>query len=578
MDEFMQAPADRPHFRWWPKRVPHGIPPAQTTLWDNLAITARRYPDRDAYLFLGGRITWAGVHERAEALAGWLVEEAGVAPGDRVVLCMQNSPQYAIAFYAILRARAVVVPVNPMTRADELPHYVEDPQARVAIIAADLLPEFERAQAGLPADARLATVLVTRYLDHADPASLPPDEQPPAAWRPWLEADPVLPGWARRWTDALAAGHRPPAHAGEPDDLVALCYTSGTTGKPKGCMHSHRTIGHNVMASPLWANASAADVTFGVVPMFHITGMLFGLHVPVYLGQTVVQLPRWDRELAGLLISRHRVTGWVNIPTMIIDLLASPNFASFDLSSLRSISGGGAAMPAAIAERLKAQYGLAYAEGYGLTETAAPSHSNPPDDPRLQCLGVPYVGVDSRVIDPETLAEVPVGEQGEIIVRGPQVFLGYWGRPADTEAAFVEFEGRRYLRTGDLGRVDEDGYFYITDRLKRMINASGFKVWPAEVEAMFYKHPDVQEACIIATHDAYRGESVKLVAVLRPQAVGRVDAAALIAWAREHMAAYKVPREVEFVDVLPKSGSGKVLWRVLQAQEKERRQAARPEA
>ena len=190
---------------------------------------------------------------------------------------------------------------------------------------------------------------------------------------------------------------------------------------------------------------------------------------------------------------------------------------------------------------------------------------------------MPYVGVDSRVIDPETLAEVPVGEQGEIIVRGPQVFLGYWGRPADTEAAFVEFEGRRYLRTGDLGRVDEDGYFYITDRLKRMINASGFKVWPAEVEAMFYKHPDVQEACIIATHDAYRGESVKLVAVLRPQAAGRVDAAALIAWAREHMAAYKVPREVEFVDVLPKSGSGKVLWRVLQAQEKERRQAARPD-
>jgi len=567
MDEIMQAPADRPHFRFWPARVPHGIPPAQTTLWDNLAITARRYPDRDAYIFLGGRIPWAGVRDRAEALAGWLVEAAGVAPGDRVLLCMQNSPQYVIAFYAIMRARGVVVPVNPMTRADELPHYIQDPEARVAIVAADLLPEFERAQSLLPPDARLATVLVARYLDHADPARLAPDEQPPQAWRPWLEADPILPEWAVRWSDAVGAGHRPPPYAGEPDDLVALCYTSGTTGSPKGCMHSHRTIGHNVIASPLWANTSVADVTLGVVPMFHITGMVFYAHVPAYLGCTVVLMPRWDRELAGLLISRHRVTAWTNIPTMIIDLLASPNFASFDLSSLRSISGGGAAMPAAIAERLKAQYGLDYAEGYGLTETSAPSHSNPPDAPKLQCLGIPYVGVDARVIDPDTLAELPPGEQGEIIVRGPQVFLGYWRRPADTEAAFVEFEGRRYLRTGDLGRTDEDGYFYITDRLKRMINASGFKVWPAEVEAMFYKHPDVQEACIIATRDTYRGESVKLVVVPRPHAVGRIRAEDLIAWAREHMAAYKVPREVAFVDSLPKSGSGKVLWRVLQAQE-----------
>src|SRR5690606_19167030 len=293
-----------------------------------------------------------------------------------------------------------VVPVNPMTRADELPHYIDDPQARVAIVAADLLPEFETAQAGLPADARLATVLVARYSDHADTGSLAPDEQPPPAWRPWLEADPAMPPWARRWSDALDADHRPPPYAGEADELVALCYTSGTTGKPKGCMHSHRTIGHNVIVSPLWANASVADVTLGVVPMFHITGMLFYLHVPAYLGCTVVLMPRWDRELAGLLISRHRVTTWTNIPTMIIDLLASPNFASFDLSSLRRMSGGGAAMPAAIAERLKAQYGLDYAEGYGLTETAAPTHSNPPDAPRLQCLGIPYVGVDARVIDP----------------------------------------------------------------------------------------------------------------------------------------------------------------------------------
>jgi fatty-acyl-CoA synthase len=216
-------------------------------------------------------------------------------------------------------------------------------------------------------------------------------------------------------------------------------------------------------------------------------------------------MPRWDRELAGRLISRWKVTGWTNIPTMVIDLLGSPNFASFDLSSLTSIGGGGAAMPQAVAQRLLEQYGLYYVEGYGLTETAAPSHNNPPDNPKQQCLGVPIFGTDSRVVDPETLKEMPQGEQGEIIIHGPQVFRGYWQQPEATAKAFIEFEGKPFFRSGDLGRVDEDGYFFITDRLKRMINASGFKVWPAEVETLMFKHPAIQEACIISTKDAYRG-------------------------------------------------------------------------
>jgi fatty-acyl-CoA synthase len=284
-------------------------------------------------------------------------------------------------------------------------------------------------------------------------------------------------------------------------------------------------------------------------------------------GCRLVVLPRWDRHVAAQAIARFRITHWPNIPTMVIDLLASPNFAQYDLSSLVLIGGGGAAMPQAVAQRLFEQYGLRYAEGYGLTETAAPSHNNPPDAPKQQCLGIPFMSVDARVLDPDTLQEMPQGEAGEIVMRGPSVFSGYWKRPEATEAAFVMFEGQRYFRSGDLGRVDEDGYFFITDRLKRMINASGFKVWPAEVEALMFRHPAIAEACVISTQDAYRGESVKAVVVLRDSARGQVSEQDIMDWCRDNMAVYKCPRVVQFVEALPKSGSGKVMWRLLQEQE-----------
>ena len=277
-------------------------------------------------------------------------------------------------------------------------------------------------------------------------------------------------------------------------------------------------------------------------------------------------MPRWERELAGRLISHYQVTSWTNIPTMVIDLLASPNFASFDLSSLKYIGGGGAAMPQAVAQRLLEQYGLRFCEGYGLTETAAPSHSNPPDHPKQQCLGIPFMSTDARVISPDTLEEVAQGEQGEIVVNGPEVFEGYWQRPEATEQSFMELDGKRFFRTGDLGRVDEDGYFFITDRLKRMINASGFKVWPAEVESLMFRHPAIQEACVISAKDAYRGETVKAVVVLRAGHEA-TTAEQIIQWCHDNMAVYKAPRLVQFVTALPKSGSGKVMWRMLQEQE-----------
>ncbi|HWS76495.1 MAG TPA: long-chain fatty acid--CoA ligase [Quisquiliibacterium sp.] len=566
-------PADRPHWRFWPKRMPRAIPVPATSLWENLEISARRYPDKPALDYLGHAISYAALRDQAEALAGWLQQRAGVQRGDRVLLMMQNSPQFVIGFYAIMRADAVVVPVNPMSRADELGHYIADPEAKVAICATDLVAHLAGGDAQLPPEQRLRAMLVTRYCDCL-PREIDAVHRPPEAWLEWLYAAPQLPPGAHAWTDALAAGLKPAPHRSTGEDLAALCYTSGTTGKAKGCMHTHASLGHNTVASGVWTSGTAADVSLGVLPMFHISGMQYAVHGPIWLGSTNVVLPRWDRDLAGRVISHHRVNSWTNIPTMIIDLLGSPRLEEYDLSSLGYIGGGGAAMPQAVAERLEKQFGLRYAEGYGLTETAAPSHANPPDAPKLQCLGVPFIGTDARIVDPDTLAELGAGQTGEIVIHGPQVFKGYWRRPADTEAVFFELDGKRFFRTGDLGHFDEDGYFFITDRLKRMINASGFKVWPAEVEAMLFKHPAVLEACIIATRDAYRGESVKAVIVLRAEARASAREEDIVAWAREHMAAYKVPREVEFVDALPKSGSGKVMWRLLQEQEATRGSAA----
>jgi fatty-acyl-CoA synthase len=249
---------------------------------------------------------------------------------------------------------------------------------------------------------------------------------------------------------------------------------------------------------------------------------------------------------------------------MLIDLLAAPDSASFDLSSLRYIGGGGAAMPRAIAERLRDQYGLNYIEGYGLTETAAPCHSNPLQAPRPQCLGVPYIGVVALVIDPDTLTPLGPGQTGEIVIHGPQVFKGYWQRPAETEEVFIEINGRRFFRTGDLGQYDDQGYYTMVDRLKRMINASGLKVWPAEVENIMFAHPAIQEVCVIGARDPYRGETVKALIVPRPGREAECSAVAIEQWARERMAAYKVPRQVELVPSLPRSPAGKVLWRELQ--------------
>ncbi len=344
-------------------------------------------------------------------------------------------------------------------------------------------------------------------------------------------------------------------------------YTSGTTGQPKGCMHTHASAQATTVPYLHWRGAQEGSVVLSALPMFHVTGMQAGMNSPIHLAATIVILSRWDRDCAGLQIERARVTNWSAITTMMVDFLSNPRLTSYDLSSLRVLGGGGAAMPEALARKLEEVIGLPFVEGYGLSETMAPSHINPPQRPKRQCAGIPFFNTDARVIDPESKRELGPGEVGEIIVHGPQVFRGYWNQPEETARAFIEHDGKRFFRTGDLGYYDEDGYFFVTDRLKRMINCAGYKVWPAEVESMLYAHPAIQEACVIGARDAYRGETVKALIVPKAECRGKIDAEDIIEWARARMAAFKVPRVVVFVDELPRTATGKIFWRKLQEEE-----------
>ncbi|MFS8979951.1 long-chain fatty acid--CoA ligase [Cupriavidus necator] len=569
-----EAGSSRAHFKFWPTHVPTEIAPPETSLWYNLEVSAHRYAEKAAVRYFGNAMTFREIAAQATALAGWLQKKAGVKKGDRVLLYMQNCPQFIVSYYAILRADAVVVPVNPMNRSEEFKHYVTDAQARVAICTADLAVGVEQAVSELASAERLQHLLVTQYADALPPTHEHPEDAPPA----WLTTPHPLPVGATAWVEALGAGLQPGPHTAGPDDMAVMPYTSGTTGFPKGCIHTHRSVMHNAVGGGTWSGSGAESVILSVLPLFHVTGMQYGMNGPIYSGATVVMLPRWDREVAGRLISRYQVTHWTNISTMVIDFMASPNLAQFDLSSLRYIGGGGAAMPQAVAERLKTRFGLCYVEGYGLTETMAPTHINPIENSKLQCLGIPIFNTDARVIDPDTLEDLPPNVVGEIIIAGPQVFMGYWHNPDETRRAFINIDGKMFFRTGDLAKVDDDGYFFLMDRLKRMINASGYKVWPAEIENLLYKHPAVAEACVIGSSDSYRGESVKAIIVLRADARGRISSQEIIEWAKNNMAAYKYPRIVEFVEALPKSSTGKVLWRKLQEDEDARCEARGAEA
>ena len=542
------------HLAFWPKTQPRHLSLPETNLFFNAEVSAARYPDKPFLVFYDTPVTFRQFKDEAERIAGFLQRECGVKKGDRVLLYMQNSPQFVLAYYGILRADAVVVPVNPMNMTEELRHYVSDTGATVAFAPQDLL-----GQIAPLLEEGLKNIVVVTYSDYIRAQHDYPVPAFVSAPRQQFDSPGLTP-----WSEMLARALRPGPMTAGPNDLAVMPYTSGTTGYPKGCMHTHRSVMYNAVAGVQWVGTVPDSVLLSVLPFFHVTGMQGSMNSPLYAGSTLVLLPRWDRDVAARLIQRYRVNGVQLISAMVVDLVSNPRLGDYDLSSLTRISGGGAAMPEAIAQKLNDLLGIPYVEGYGMSETMAATHQNPLNRPKKQCLGMPLYDVDSRIIDPVTLEEVPQGESGEIIVSAPQVMQGYWNNPRATQEAFIERDGKRFLRTGDIAMIDEDGYFFMVDRMKRMINASGFKVWPAEVEALMYHHPAIREACIIAAPDEKRGETVKAVVVLKEEYRGKVSEQDIMDWAHANMAAYKSPRIIEFREALPKSGSGKVMWREMQ--------------
>ncbi|MEP1445957.1 MAG: long-chain-fatty-acid--CoA ligase [Paraglaciecola sp.] len=555
------------HYQVWPPGVPHDIDIPNHTLWDNLHNRAASDPDEIGMEFVGHTYTWKEFEQQALWLAG-AMQNLGLKTGDRVLLFAQNCPQFAIGLHAAFRCGAVVVTINPMNKAAELAFSISNSGAKYAISAAEIAPELGLANKQLDSEHQLEHLIAFSTAD-----ALPKPEQVPSVWRDWLCAKhelPALPnGSVHDWSSLIDKKQLPDELAINPDDLALLMYTSGTTGNPKACMHSHRTVMANTIQPNLWQDMRKGDASLVVTPMFHVTGLIGCFLSAVYAGAKAVLMPRWDRRVVAQAIASQNISHWTNIPTMVVDLLAEPELDKFDLSSLRYIGGGGAAMPEAVAERLKTQFGLDYIEAYGLTETAAPSHANPSNAPRFQCLGIPVINTQACILDIDTQLEAAIDDVGEILIRGPQVFLGYWHNPKETDKAFIQLNGHKWFRSGDLGRVDANGYFYIADRLKRMINASGFKIWPAEVENLLHRHPAIHEVCVIAKSDPYRGQTAKAVVVLKATDKGQTTADNIIAWSRDNMAVYKVPKEIEFVGSLPKGATGKVMWKTLQAQQDE---------
>ena len=542
--------------RIWQAHWPPGVDEARIRLPDDslparLKATAARLPRKTALVFYGREISFTELDEASDRFAAWL-RGRGVGPGDRVALYLENCPQFAVAHFGALKVGAITVALNPMHKTHELGHELEDSGARV-VVAADAGREVVESVRDRTALDTAVLVSYRDYLPEEPTLPLPPSLLEEAPRRP------------RGWEDfQVIVGSAATLRALEPrarHDTALIQYTSGTTGAPKGAELTHGNVTANCELIRAFFGIGAADVLLGVVPWFHITGMEVQLNLMAYTGATLVALHRFDVETALRAIQRYRCTVTTLIATINVAILNHEATPTYDLTSLRLCTSGGAPVPAEIARRWEATTGHALVEGYGLTETTAPTHSNPPHRPRYGTVGVPlpYTGV--RIVSLEDgVTEVAPGESGEIAVRGPMVTKGYWGRPEATAEAIPD----GWLRTGDIGRVDEEGYFAIEERKKDLIKASGYSVFPAEVEAIMYRHPAVAEVGVVGVPDAYRGEDVLAFVVRRTGA--SATERELVEWCRAEMAVYKAPRAVRFVADLPRTGSGKIVKRALREQ------------
>ncbi|MGQ4513877.1 AMP-binding protein [Streptomyces sp. DW26H14] len=516
--------------------------------------SAAQAPDQAAVAYFDGRLGYREVDGLSDSVAGHLAAR-GLARGDRVAIMLQNSPHFVLALLGAWKAGAIVVPLNPMYKSAEAGHILGDAGVS-ALICSDRAWAAYLRDTAAASSVRIALTACERDFQTRDDARVLGFERLPPA----DDAD-DLAAVARLGLPAPA--ERDP----HPGDTALISYTSGTSGKPKGAMNSHANIMFNAERQAAGQGLPKGSVYFALAPLFHITGMVCQLSACFANAGTLALAYRFDAGVVLEAFAEHRPAYTVGPSTAFMALAAHPAATRDHFASFRQISSGGAPLPPALVEKFRAALGAYVHNGYGLTECTAPCASVPPGveapvDPVSGTLAVGVPGPDTvvRVLD-DTGAEVPFGEQGEIAVRGPQVVSGYWHLPEATDEAFPGGE----LRTGDIGFMDPEGWLYVVDRKKDMINASGFKVWPREVEDVLYTHPAVREAAVVGVPDAYRGETVKAYVSLRPGA--EVDGAALGTYCKERLAAYKYPRVVEILPELPKTPSGKILRRELRSRE-----------
>ncbi|MFD7977862.1 AMP-binding protein [Streptomyces sp. NPDC059071] len=535
------------------QRAPIDPPP---TLVHAFRAAAARTPDHPALAYFDGRISYREADALSDSVAGHLAAR-GVERGDRVAVMLQNSPHFVLALLGAWKAGATVVPLNPMYKSAEVRHALRDSGARAVVCSDRAWAGHVRAAA---ADTGVAVALTAderRLQSRDDPRVLGFE---PVSRETGADADDLL---------AVArAGHPAPADRElTTDDIALISYTSGTSGTPKGALNLHRGIVHNAERQRTGHPVPPGAGYFVLAPLFHITGLVCELGACFVNAGTLVLAYRFEPGVVLDAFLEHRPAYTVGPSTAFMALAAHPAATPDHFSSFLVVSSGGAPVPPALVEKFRAGFGPYLRNGYGLTECTAPCASVPPEheapvDPASGTLSVGVPGPDTvvRILD-EDGAEVPFGTHGEIAVRGPQVVPGYWGLPEATAAAFPDGE----LRTGDIGFMDEDGWLYVVDRKKDMINASGFKVWPREVEDVLYTHPAVREAAVVGVPDAYRGETVKAYVSLRPGA--DAEPGELSDYCEQRLAAYKYPREVEILPELPKTTSGKILRRDLRSRQ-----------
>ncbi|MFB0560027.1 MAG: AMP-binding protein [Candidatus Lokiarchaeia archaeon] len=534
----------------WPEGLPKTLDYPNIPLHQTLDDTAKRIPDKTSLIYYGTEVPFKEIKENADRFATVLAD-MGIKKGDRVMLYLENSPQFVMAYYGAHKAGAIIVPANPMFKEMELEYEIKDSGAETIVALDHLYPFVEKVRD----KAGLKNVFLTNIGEYFP-------EEPALPIMDALKVEkkeyPNTIDFSEKLEDTKA---NPPKLEFNPkEDLALLQYTAGTTGMPKGAMITHSNIMTNVYGGAQWVGITDKDISIGVLPFFHATGMVHSMCNPILTGATSVLLARFDLGAFLEGISKFRCTVWVGITTICVAIAMFADPSKYDLTSLRCSFAGGAPLGKEVIKKYKEITGSDMIEGYGLSESVSQLTINPVDKPKYGSVGIPVFDVEGKVVDMETgKKELGIGEEGELIFKGPQIGKGYWNQLEKTKETFKD----GWLYTGDIGKMDEDGYFWIVGRKKEMINVSGYKVWPFEVEDFLYKHEAVQEVGVVGVPDEYRGETVKAVIVLKPEFKGKVSEEDIIQWSKEKMAAYKYPRFVEFAESLPKSGAGKVLRRVL---------------